>query len=294
MTSFYGVIGNRDFIKLQGQKRPFWEFLDVAPAGWLCSLAYGRSDVPCDRPRVWDCGAWSYKALDVPRLGRNEVTPEWAFAQYQLLAQAGDCCIAPDHMLIPGVDLDGRRAFNQTSALAFLDLAQAALWTPMAVIHGVDLDERLASAARLVEMGYTALAIGGIAGRTSQRAHVIDIVTTLREAFSDVRLHVLGISAPSFAAVWSAYGVDSFDGASHFKQAFTAGRFFVADGRALHSFQAARPGEEVTAPRCDCKACALLRDDDVDTRRYGSNESNMGRAAHNLNQLLIVLGRVMR
>jgi tRNA-guanine family transglycosylase len=132
----------------------------------------------------------------------------------------------------------------------------------------------------LVDLGYEALALGGLAGRTAQRDYVIDVVTTVREAFPDIRLHVLGVSAPSFAAVWAAYGVDSFDGASHFKQAFTAGKFFVADGAQLRGFQAARPGEAITAPRCDCRACALLGGDDVDTRRYGSNETNMGRAAH--------------
>jgi hypothetical protein len=42
MTSYYGVVGNRDYIKLEGQRLPFWHFLDRHPAGWLCSLAYRR------------------------------------------------------------------------------------------------------------------------------------------------------------------------------------------------------------------------------------------------------------
>jgi hypothetical protein len=293
MTDYYGVVGNRDDIKLQGQRLPFWHFLDRHPAGWLCSLAYKRDDVPTDRPRIWDCGAWSYKALDTPHLGRAEVTPAWALAQYGRLARAGDTVIAPDHMVIMGVDLDARRRFNRESAAAFLVLCQGTGLVPMAVAHGTTLDERLATAAELIEMGYEALALGGLAGRTAQRASVIGVVTTVREAFPDIRLHVLGVSAPSFAAVWAAYGVDSFDGASHFKQAFTAGKFFVADGPQLRGFQAARPGEAITAPKCDCRACALLESDDVDTRRYGSNETNMGRAAHNLNQLMQALDVAM-
>lgn len=293
VTSYYGVIGNRDYIKLDGRRLPFWHFLDQHPDGWLCSLAYGRDDVPTDRHRLWDCGAWSYKAEPVPRLGRSEVTPAWALAQYQRLAQLGDTVIAPDHMILPGVDLDARRRFNRESAATFLVLCQRTGLLPMAVVHGVTLDERLQAAQRLIDLGYTALAIGGIAGRTAQRQTVIDIVTTLREAFPTTRLHVLGISAPSFAAVWSTYGIDSFDGASHFKQAFTAGRFFVADGAELRTFRAARPGESIEAPQCDCRACALLMCDGVDTRRYGSNETNMGRAAHNLNQLIRVLMRVL-
>ncbi len=89
MTSYYGVVGNRDYIKLQGQRLPFWHFLDRHPAGWLCLLAYARDDVPTDRPRIWDCGAWSYKAEDVPRLGRNEMTPAWALVGAAVLSTRG-------------------------------------------------------------------------------------------------------------------------------------------------------------------------------------------------------------
>lgn len=296
MTDYYGVVGNRDTIKLQGQKLPFWHFLDEQPAGWLCSLAYQREDVPTDQPRIWDCGAWSYKAEVVPRLGRAAVTPAVALAQYQRLARPGDTVIAPDHMLIPllGVDLDARRRFNRESAALFHTLCEGTGLIPMAVVHGMTLDERLVTAAALIGMGYDALALGGLAAQTAQRSKLIETVTTVREAFPDVRLHVLGVSAPSFAAVWAAYGVDSFDGASHFKQAFVAGRFFVADGTELRNYHAARRGEPITAPRCDCRACMLLAAEDVDTRRYGSNESNMGRAAHNLNHLMRVLALVLR
>jgi hypothetical protein len=286
MTDYYGVVGNRDMIKFQGERLPFWCFLDEHPAGWLCSLAYGRDDVPADRPRIWDCGAWSYRALAIPHLGRSLVTPAWALQEYQRLGQAGDTVIAPDHMLIPGADLVARRRFNHESAARFLDLAAKSGLTPMAVVHGADLDERLGRADELIRQGYQALALGGLAGRVSQRAFVIETVTALRAAFPAMRLHVLGVSAPSFFRIWRAARVDSCDGASHFKQAFTGGKFFVLEDGRLVAYQAARPGEIATAPRCGCRACALLAGDRVDTRSYGSNESNMGRAAHNLNMLM--------
>jgi hypothetical protein len=37
----------------------------------------------------------------------------------------------------------------------------------------------------------------------------------------------------------------------------------------------------------------LLASDDVDTRRYGSNETNMGRTAHNMGQLMQALDVAM-
>jgi len=61
---YFGVIGNRDYIKIKCKKRPYWEFLDEQPDGWLSSLTYRRNDIPNDRPLIMDCGAWSYKHND--------------------------------------------------------------------------------------------------------------------------------------------------------------------------------------------------------------------------------------
>ena len=60
----------------------------------------------------------------------------------------------------------------------------------------------------------------------------------------------------------------------------------MAEGPQLVAHQAARPGAAITAPMCACRACTLLRAEGIDTRGYGSNQHNMGRAAHNLNQLM--------
>lgn len=290
MTNYFCVIGNRDYIKIKGERRPFWEFLDTQPAGWLCSLAYRRRDLPAG-PTIHDCGAWSYKDAETPRLGRDDVTPAWAAGQYAQIARPGDFAVAPDHMLIPwpGVDIEARRRFNRESALRFIGLCPAHL-RPMAVVHGLNLPERIENARFLIGAGYDALALGGLAGQASKRQMILAVVSAIRREVPGVWLHVLGLSSPAYAAEWQRVGVDSFDGASHFKQAFTAGKFFMEQGGQLTGYQAARPGEPVTAPACDCLACLRLRAEGVDTRSYGSNEHNMGRAAHNLNQLMRAIG----
>lgn len=291
MTTFFGVIGNRDYIKYQGERLPFWEFLDEQPKGWLSSLAYRRTDMPEQGIQIGDCGAWSYKALDVPKIGKDEVTPAWTLDQYHKYFRPGAMVIAPDHMLIPGLgDLDARRKLNDTFAAEFLSLCRANdAFVPMATAHGETISERVEATHRLIDLGYKHIALGGLAGQASRRAVIFDVVVTIRRLFPDVYLHVLGLSAPSFAQVWQYLGVNSFDGASHFKQAFTAGKFYVSDGMRLLSFQAARPGEEINGPECDCRACTMLADEDIDTRMYGSNETNMGRAAHNMNHLMRAL-----
>lgn len=286
---YYGVIGNRDYIKLRGEKRPYWEFLDEQPDGWLSSLTYKRHDLPVGKPMIMDCGAWSYKHKDIPPVDSDTVVPH-----YLELVGPGSVLIAPDHMLIDGVDHDARRKWNTEQALRFLDTCPDG-YHPMACIHGQTLDERLEHAERLILAGYKYLAVGGVAARASQKKVVLATVAALREATRGAWLHVLGLSSPSFVREWRRLGVESCDGSSHFKQAFTGGAFFTVDPDKLTKHQAVRPGESADhLPMCDCRACSKLREDGVDTRSYGSNEHNMGRAAHNQNMLMRAQKAAMR
>ncbi len=292
-TLYFGVIGNRDYIKWHGDRLPFWRFLDEHPDGWLCSLAYIRTDVPTDRRRLWDCGAWSYKDKDIPAIKGNKVTAQWAFEQYQRLACEGDLVVAPDHMLIPGKNLEERRRFNSESAETFIAITEGSGLIPMAGVHGVTLEERLDHARELRKMGYQHLALGGLAGRASQKRMVTEIVTTIRREIPDIWLHVLGLSAPYYYAEWLRLGIDSCDGASQFKQAFS-GTFYTEQNGKLTEHRAVKLGESPVAPLCDCRACSMLREDNIDTRTYGSNQHNMGRAAHNLNMLMRAHAHVHR
>jgi hypothetical protein len=150
---YFAAITNRDYIKIDGERRPFWEFLDEQPPGWLTSLAYKRKDLPGGK-RVIDCGAWSYREHDVPRFGKELVTPEWALRQYEEYARPGDFVIAPDHMLIPGLgDLEARRLFNLASARGFFTLSKLSKFVPMAVVHGETIKERLDTVKNYLDLG---------------------------------------------------------------------------------------------------------------------------------------------
>mgnify|MGYP003651672992 CR=1 FL=1 len=283
MVQYHAVIGNRDKIKRGGIPYPFWDFLDRQPDGWLSSLTYAPKVLPDDgRAFIFDCGAWSYKDKDIP-----DISPASAAERYAEYAPDGAVVIAPDHMLIEGCDLAARRQFNRESSVKFIDICPPQ-FEPMATIHGMDIDERLEQAEYLVSVGYKHLALGGMAARAAQKKHMIDTVLQVRSITPAVRLHVLGLSSPDYMRAWRMLAVDSADGASHFKQAFTGGAFFMQDGVRLTKHQAYRPGEQCPPelPVCDCRACDILRGDNIDTRSFGSNENNMGRAAHNLNMLM--------
>jgi len=284
-SQYFGVIGNRDYIKLKGERRPFWEFLDVQPDGWLSSIVYKRKDVPQGRPMIWDCGAWSYRDKEVP-----DFTPAQCVELYQECAPLGSMVIAPDHMLIPGVDCVARRKINLVNARKFIAICPKK-FKPMATVHGETIEERVKAAVALSEMGYRYIALGGLAAQASRKKMAVQIVRDLRKAVPKAHLHVLGLSSPEYARQWNHIGVQSFDGSSHFKQAFTGGAFYTCEGAKLTKHQAARPGNAedlgIVAPKCHCRACTLLRKDGVDTRSFGSNEHNMGRAAHNMNMLML-------
>lgn len=299
MTKYYGVIGNRDHIKIQGDRHPFWEFLDRQPDGFLSSLAYlplKDFDMP-ETPIILDCGAWSYKDEQVPKLGKNLVTPEWVLGEYLKYGKEGDLVVAPDHMLIPDTDLEYRRQFNIESAKAFLSIARNAGFNPMATVHGMDLDERLINVGRLYEIGYRHFSLGGMAARASQKAMLLESIQAIsnkvRSVLPDAWIHVLGLSSPDYFKAFNQIGIDSCDGSSHFKQAFTGGTFFSREGAKLIKHQSIRVDKETRQPlgvpdfpECSCLACSRLREEGIDTRYYGSNENNMGRAAHNLNMLM--------
>lgn len=281
---YFGVVGNRDYIKRHGEKRPFWEYLDEEPDGWLTSLTYRRKDLPVGKPMIYDCGAWSYKDAEIPPVNSEQVA-----ASYAEHAPEGSMVIAPDHMLIEGSDVEYRRQWNAEQAKLFLSDCPPNM-KPMACVHGMNLEERVKHAKWLVSIGYRYIAIGGLAARASQKKLVVSWVRAIRDAVPEVWLHVLGLSSPDYMRMWREIGIQSADGSSHFKQAFTGGAFFTQEGAKLSKHQAARPGNVddlgIVAPQCHCKACATLMEEGIDTRSYGSNEHNMGRAAHNLNMLM--------
>lgn len=89
-TLYFGVVGNRDYIKKYGEKRPFWEYLDQQPDGWLTSLTYRRKDLPEGKPMIYDCGAWSYKDHEIPPVDSKQVASDYADH-----APCGSMVIAP-------------------------------------------------------------------------------------------------------------------------------------------------------------------------------------------------------
>lgn len=290
--NFHAVFGNRDYIKVGGARRCFSTLLDPMPTHWLTSLCYLRTapEMPIGR-RIFDCGAWSYRDEPEPRYSAAE-----CLARYMGVATSGDTLVAPDHMITRGLaDAEEARRIAVTlrEARAFIERCPSE-FEPMAVTHGSSIETRLRMVSELVDMGYRRIGIGGIAIHASRRRFPEDLLSAyseFREASgASVSYHVLGVSALTWLPVYVRLGMDSYDGSSMFFEAFTGAKYYWSEPDAptvLRKFSV-RGGLGSAAPRCDCRACSELRADGVDTRMMGSNEHNMGRAAHNVGVYLRV------
>lgn len=292
---FHCVLGNRDYLKIQTDdgpiKEPIWKYIEGQDR-WLTSLVYMRNASRAPGRYILDCGAWSYK---------GEAQPRWSPAEcldrYTTFALPGDIVAAPDHMVLRGMDAQEeqyRIDLTLENARAFLAAYPPTL-DPIAVTHGSTLETRGAMLRELLDMGYRHVAIGSVAIRAGNRKFIrgiLDDVARLKQQ-QPFYVHVLGVSALSWVGEFRDYGVDSYDGSSMFFAAFTAGEWFWHRGDGTLREYPVKQTELADMPHCECPPCIAMRAQDIETRRYGSNEANMGRAVHNINQYLAAL-RVVR
>lgn len=323
-TRFTVVLNNRDRLRVGDERKQLWHFFEEAPRGFLTSLANHRTFhghlKESLEGNIFDCGAWTYKNEAEPILKGQLLTAERSLALFEA-AGAGprDLVVSPDMLVFDADDAETRaRKLCTTLACAREFLPLAVGHRPVAVTHG-DLAERRAMMRAYLEMGYTHVALGSLAMKSSTKPQfVLEVVRDalrFRGEVPDLYIHVLGVSSIPWAATLTRLGVNSFDGSSMYLQAFTAGAFLRYDPqhpRLLHKYRvvdnAPWSGE---LPACPCPACAAVRAAGFDTRAQGGkpgdptgrpynggHEANMGRAAHNINMYLRALrdvqGRVLR
>jgi len=296
-TKYFPVIAHNVWDKNSEKKTGVkWHDLIDNCDGVLNSLHYYR-EIPEDKFVLYDCGGWTYREKEIPPIDSKSISEE-----YQKKCNPNSMVIAPDHMLIPGVNLDFRRKWNKEQALKFIDDCPDNL-IPMAAVHGMTIEERVQAANELVSMGYKHLAIGGIAGRATEKKYIIDLVTAVKkEVKKNIWIHVLGITKLSYYEEWCKLGIDSCDGSSYLING-VLGRFFFWHEGELKVYDCAQPKTEnkndfllhveskCQAPPCDCKSCTELEKLGINPREFPNeeieetyrSEKKYGRCYHNLN-----------
>jgi hypothetical protein len=319
VTKFFCVITNRDKLRIdKGQRNeheePIWKFLDPKIDHFLVSLVYivDRPNLPDGvGPHFFDCGAWSYKKEDNPRWG-----PEDCITQYARFAGKGDLCAAPDHMVLSDHDRAEalrRQRLSLRHAERFLELSESYDFTPIAVVHGKRIRDRISMLQELVHAGYSHVALGGLAMRAQDRRYILRLLTGLPERNQRVLqrpekddtvlgikeehalyLHILGISALSWYDEFRVMDIDSYDGSTMFLQAFRGAQYYWYSEEAPYYLEkiTLKGRRKESVPQCSCLVCSTLKKQGIDTREMGSNENNLGRAVHNINMYLKAKARL--
>lgn len=190
------------------------KFLRYSEKKYPGSLIYG------------DCGAFSYKDMDVP-----PYTPADTVEFYAAGGFSHGCSV--DHLIFDFDEGKGRqrkdvpepvlKRYDLTLELAAEFFQESKRlgkqFTPMGVIQGWSGLSMAWAASQLVKMGYSYLAVGGLVPLKVDQIHAA--LAAIREAIpSRIKLHLLGFGKIENLAEFADYGVASFDTTSPLLRAF--------------------------------------------------------------------------
>lgn len=204
-----------------------------------------------------DCGAFTYANEEVP-----PYSPEEMIDFYDHGGFTHGCSV--DHIIFDYEDglqgLDGKtperqRRFDITldNASKFFALAHriSNRFTPLGVVQGWSPGSMAVAAERLVRMGYTYLAIGGMVPLKSNQ--IQNCLRAIRAAIpSDTRIHVLGFAKADDIESFLEFNITSFDTTSPLIRAFKDDRqnyYLPADKGRLKYYTAIRVPQSIENTR---------------------------------------------
>ena len=226
------------------QKKLRLENNDSQPSvrGFTSIKEYLRID--CEKPLkvMGDCGAFSYVNQETGPFSVTETADLYAKLNF-------DLGISLDHLVVKSiVDENGekidlsedeqeqRRLLSLANAETFLKHCQEKEYSfiPIGSAQGLSAESYVDSAAKLIEMGYTYIALGGLIRKTTTQ--VEKIVTEVMEKVilrkkPEIKVHLLGILRPQLLEKFRQFGITSFDSASYFRKAWlrSSMNYFGAD-----------------------------------------------------------------
>lgn len=91
-------------------------------------------------------------------------------------------------------------------------------FTPIGVAQGYDLPSYANSVEKLLDYGYTYIALGGLVQYAN--TDILNILKEVKPLLKNTKLHLFGVLRPSQMQIYESYGVTSFDSASYFRKAW--------------------------------------------------------------------------
>jgi len=203
-----------------------------------------------------DCGAFTYVKHDVP-----PYTPADTAEFYDTCGFTHGCSV--DHIIfdfddtligLAGGSQEARRRYDITLANAegFLaEVKQSRPIMPLGVVQGWSPESMAEAARRLVAMGYSYLAVGGMVPLKSDQ--IKNCLRSIRDAIPpSIQIHVLGFAKADDIHEFLPFNISSFDTTSPLIRAFKDARanywLSNADGK-LDYFTAIRIPQSLENPR---------------------------------------------
>jgi hypothetical protein len=176
---------------------------------------HGYFRVPSFFPIIGDCGAFGYIDQPVPPY----TTPDIVAYYTDLKFTYG---VSIDHVITARcADPVARYELTVANARDFIREHASARppWTPVAAIQGYDVDSYARAARDCRDMGYTYVAVGGIARATTAR--ILRVARAVCDSVGRrVRVHLFGVSRWKAAGAMKDIGIASVDSASALRSAW--------------------------------------------------------------------------
>jgi hypothetical protein len=210
-----------------------------------------------DMPIFGDNGAFSYSQMVDPPYTAKDTVEFYGDGEF-----THGCSV--DHIIfefdpnaknMEGGSRDSQRRFALTLDLASEFISECKVlgskFVPVGVIQGWSPDSLAKSAATLVRMGYTYLAIGGLVPLSSLETHMaISAVEDAIKGFPAVKLHLLGFAKADTLHEFTRYKhIASFDSTSPLVRAFkdATRNYYLPNGKGqLDYYTAIRIPQAVT------------------------------------------------
>lgn len=175
-----------------------------------------------------DCGAFSYHDRDVPPYSSEEMVDFYGDGQF-----THGCSV--DHIIFDFAEDDRINDFDHAQREENIRRFEITLknaetffeeskrlgpgFTPLGVVQGWSPGSMAQAALKLQQMGYTYLAIGGMAPLRAPQ--IAKALTAIRQSVSaDMRLHILGFAKAEEIATFHKFNLTSFDTTSPLVRAF--------------------------------------------------------------------------
>lgn len=196
--------------------------------------------LPDDYPIMGDCGAFSYITSDEPPYSTEEIIKYYEDLGF-------DYGVSIDHLIVGPFQADEsirQKRFDLTLRMAEEFITEHrrlnCRFTPIGIAQGWNPESFREAVQHLIDLGYTRVALGGLARENSENIYQILKALSPIIPNSEFRLHLFGV-ARDMRTMYAFHklGVTSFDSASPLRRAW------LGSGHNYHTVE----GEHFTAIR---------------------------------------------